>query len=69
MGDVPPDKWGELLKGLNLGDWRERVRRAREEYDIRRNVHELIRFYQRLGGDRPGAPTLFPYFSSVVMNF
>lgn len=55
--DVEPAGWGSLLRTLDLPDLKARVRRAREDYDIRRHIHELTEFYQELRADGPAETT------------
>jgi hypothetical protein len=45
---VDLDQWGALFWSLDLPSLRARVRKAREDYDVRRHVDGLIGFYQNL---------------------
>lgn len=47
----PFDEWGGRLREIDLKVLRTRVARARQDYDVRRHVGQLVEFYQCVRSD------------------
>ncbi len=50
LGAVPPGEWGNVLRSVDIKGMRQRVVDARDDYDVRRRVVDLIDFYASLCG-------------------